>query len=464
MFEQQYELVGNVKIPEAKKSEVNTMIVQILYKTGIRKTQKLQLAGKEVTVVSVPTEDDNGIISFDYSIFEKKKREISTYNTNTCELQICDSGTSEYGVVMNMIMFLLEAYSETKCYVLCEGKVFDIGGYIAAINSLIGIEISFPHRANPWEMLLFLRQQGCEKITGKEIYNCMNTKCDLINREQLIIVKHIDDEQISEQTMNTEDAETEKAWQLAYEVMAGIVEKGEKEQLREYLKVLLVSTLEQRKQMALREDAYGELAIVAQGVLPAVLIHAYAVICGEKFWDVWNCFGEIGYADIIKIDNNLFPRYGRVPFEFYKVIHRENQDEFLEFGNMEKLILSKEMKERIKMWKENIKSICIPNGMQMEEYLYELIQDLQQNWNCRYIEKRFVLEFLQHMDSKEHARALVMLREMLEEDLYYFPELTRKQAMDWIIRNHRNRHDYIVMDGFQSLMINDKSRSSVLGF
>ena len=55
-------------------------------KCGIRKTAEMEAAGKKAIVVSPVYPDENGIVSFDYSIFEKKKRKISTYDMNTCEL------------------------------------------------------------------------------------------------------------------------------------------------------------------------------------------------------------------------------------------------------------------------------------------------------------------------------------------------------------------------------------------
>ncbi|MDO5785617.1 MAG: flavodoxin [Eubacteriales bacterium] len=52
--------------------------------------------------------DENGMVEFDYSIFEKKSRICSTYDTKSCTLETREQGYSEFGVTMNLIMALIE--------------------------------------------------------------------------------------------------------------------------------------------------------------------------------------------------------------------------------------------------------------------------------------------------------------------------------------------------------------------
>lgn len=106
MSDNRYKITGNVVIPQEKKEEFNQYIMQILYKGGIRKTEKMELGGKEVTVVSRPVPDSQGIVSFDYPIFEKRKMETATYDTGTCELIAPDRGYQEFGLVMNTIIVM----------------------------------------------------------------------------------------------------------------------------------------------------------------------------------------------------------------------------------------------------------------------------------------------------------------------------------------------------------------------
>lgn len=92
-----YKLEGIVMIPANEKAEFNRYILQILDVCGIRKTERIELDGRVITVARRPMPDGQGIVSFDYSIFEKKKRKTATYNTNTCELITPDRGYSEFG-------------------------------------------------------------------------------------------------------------------------------------------------------------------------------------------------------------------------------------------------------------------------------------------------------------------------------------------------------------------------------
>ena len=107
MQEEKYKIAGIVKIPEDKKAEFNNYVMQILDKCGIRKTESVELDGKRVLMVDKPVVDKRGVVRFDYSIFEKKKRKIATYSLNTCELTTPDRGYNEFGVVMNMIMVMV---------------------------------------------------------------------------------------------------------------------------------------------------------------------------------------------------------------------------------------------------------------------------------------------------------------------------------------------------------------------
>lgn len=78
-----YQLAGKVSIPEEDRKAFNRKALLLLDKCGIRKTQKIKLKGKELTVVEPALWDEEGIVAFDYSVFEKKVREISTLNLYT---------------------------------------------------------------------------------------------------------------------------------------------------------------------------------------------------------------------------------------------------------------------------------------------------------------------------------------------------------------------------------------------
>lgn len=65
-----------------------------------------RVGNSQAIVTTLPCPDENGIVTFDYSIFEQKLRKPATYNTNDCTLKVEDRGGNEYGVAMNLILVL----------------------------------------------------------------------------------------------------------------------------------------------------------------------------------------------------------------------------------------------------------------------------------------------------------------------------------------------------------------------
>lgn len=64
-----YRIEGRVSIPEERKAEFNENVQKLFRLCGIRKLEEIEVAGRICTVVHEPEPDDQGIISFDYSIF-----------------------------------------------------------------------------------------------------------------------------------------------------------------------------------------------------------------------------------------------------------------------------------------------------------------------------------------------------------------------------------------------------------
>ena len=165
MEEQKYKLLGTVSIPESKKAELNKYVQELLYKGGIRKTCEVALDGKCFTVLKPAVPDEKGIIQFDYSIFERKVRQVGTYDTNTCILTVSDRGYNEYGLVMNLVMFLLEIYSEEMCLLMDEDIPLEYPrGYLRLLNGVLGVEFFDDKRYRMWDMFYMLYQNGITDI------------------------------------------------------------------------------------------------------------------------------------------------------------------------------------------------------------------------------------------------------------------------------------------------------------
>ena len=85
-MDNEYWYSGKVNVPAEQREQFNADVLEILKQCGIRKTKEILVGNKEVTVTTLPYPDENGIVTFDYSIFEQKLRKPATYNTNDCTL------------------------------------------------------------------------------------------------------------------------------------------------------------------------------------------------------------------------------------------------------------------------------------------------------------------------------------------------------------------------------------------
>lgn len=473
MRDDYYKIAGNVVIPQEKREEFNRYILRILYKGGIRKTEQMELGGKKVTVVSCPMPDSQGIVRFDYSIFEKEKRETAMYHTGTCELITPDRGYQEFGVVMNMIMVMQEAYSASPCYFMYEDRPGKVDGYVALIRELLGINLDFSHRAKLWDMLLFLKNtEEYRNITAKMIWEAYSFDLCPFNFEQFIAAYQIDAKEITapREPFQGEDeignVPIGKLEYYVYQTIRHLVEEKQEEGLEVFLRELLDADLPGRK--ALAEDArYGVIAESSLYVLPSVIVHAYAAAVNRDFWDVWKSLGIKGYSDIIVEkgagEETVYEGDG-MTLPFYKAIQREDEDEFLEFWEDQTLHFSEDMKECLAVWQKRFQEIGLEGDFDTEDFLARIVVDLDSDWGCRLVDKAFVMEFMEHKNEENYKKALRMYREFMDEDTAYFPELTKKQAVRWIIRNSRYLFDFTAMSAFQSLLINHKKRFEILGF
>ncbi|MBD5455132.1 MAG: hypothetical protein HDR23_01410 [Lachnospiraceae bacterium] len=474
MQEDAYRLEGTVVIPEDKKDEFNEYILRILDKCGIRKTDKMELGGQIVTVVRQPMPDEQGIVHFDYSIFEKKIRKQAEYNMNTCELKTPDRGYSEFGIVMNMIMVMQESYSEDHCYFMFKDRPGRVDVYALLIKGVLGIRLEFPNRAKMWDMLFFLKNtEKYQSITSKIIWDAYPFDfCDSIP-EQFFAVFDIDSEniQIPKEPFEGEKAEIKTAskFKLSYYVyqnMKKFIKNKEEESLKKFLKILLDADLQKRQKLT-ENIRYGVIAEVSLYVLPPIIVRGYALAVQINFWDAWKALGIKGYSEILVEKESLRTakyeedeRY--IPL--YKAIQKDYEDEFIEFWEDDDLYFSDDMKKCLSDWKERFMEIKLEDDFNVEIFLAQIITELDHEWGCRLVDRKFVTEFMEHKNDDNYKKALLFYREFMDRDCCYFPELTRKQAIRWVIRNNRRPFDFTAMDAFQSLLINHKYRYEILGF
>lgn len=491
MLDDVYRLEGTVRISEDKKAEFNRHILRILDVCGIRKTEKIALGGQTITVVRQPAPDEQGIVHFDYSIFEKKRRKIASYYMRTCELTVTDRGYNEFGVVMNMIMVMQESYSEEPCYFMYQDRPCSVDAYALLIRDVLGISLKFPNRSKLWDMLLFFKnRRKYQKVTSEMIWNAFSVDfCDFIP-EQFFAVFQIDSETMGalkdsfeEDTSELNEASKGKFLRYVYQNIAEFTEKKETECLKDFLRKLLDADLQKREELA-KDTKYGRIAAASLYVLPPVIVLGYALAVHQNFWDAWKELGIKGYSEIITErgrPNTAKLKKGESSLPFYKAIRRDDEDEFIEFWEDGNLHFSADMKKCLSDWSMHFAKISLEEEFDMETFLLQIVTDLYQDLGCRLVDQEFITEFMEHREDDNYKKALLFYREFMDESARHFlasirfpmnKEMTgrhflkwmKKKALRWVTRNNRHRFEVTAMSAFMSLLINHKHRYEILGF
>lgn len=474
-----YWIVGTIRIPKDKKDELNKAVLELLYKGGIRKTETVELAGKEITVLKKPEPDEKGIVRFDYSIFEKRKRKLCSYNTNNCHLKCEEYWGNEFDIVIDMIMVLLEIFSSSQCYVMYGNELSNIGGYLGLIQSLTGKIYIDEKRTKLWDMVLFFRKHNMNIKTSEM---CFKIPWDysVIDVVQIRSSFFFDRDEIGtleekyiihdKSEMTEENAVYHKYY--IYEVIKDLYKK-DRDKLEEYISELIKLNISKRKKLAKQDNEYADIATASLYALPVEIVKILSLVKKEDFWKVWDSLECKMYRDVI-VENhkkNNESSEGK-PTSFYKIISRKNEDEFIEFWDGENLVLSDEMKDRIDQWRDEFRNNKLVSKYNMkdkannkiENYLASIITELYEEWNCRYVDEEFVKYVLENREDENLIKVLQLIKNLMDEDYDIFPELTKAQARSWFLKSYRNSHDRIAMSALQSLLINEKQRRNIFGF
>lgn len=481
-----YRIEGRVSIPEERKAEFNENVQKLFRLCGIRKLEEIEVAGRICTVVHEPEPDDQGIISFDYSIFERQKRKISTYNRNTCELHAEDWGYKEFALVMNLIMTMQEAYSAEPCCLMRENQINSVYSYALIIERTIGVKLSFPNREKIWNMLSFLKSTGkYEELDYESIYDKFPDGYGKIDLRQLItcVVCSFKSPYKPEELFSGEKSELKYAGMMqkvyyVYELLCGLLKREGEENVREFLKDLLEKKLPERECLAEREDDFGSIAKASLYELPPCIVIAFSWALQKDFWEVWFSLEITGYEDVetgeeketqkesaAEAEGNKPKKKKRI---FYGAILRDNEDEFLEFQDMPDLYLSDDMKRNLEEWKE-LYAQTDEAGLRdsdgdWEAYLADILREMETIWNCRYADREMVKDFREHCSELPYQKALLTFRRLMDQETEYFPELTKRQAKEWIVKKACSEEDRIRISGYASLLGNRTKRFELLGF
>lgn len=476
-------LEGKVSIPKEKRREFNENVLKLFNLCGIRKLKEIELDGKKITVVHEPKPDDKGVVEFDYSIFERKKREISFYDMNTCELHAVDCGYREFAAVMDLVMVMQEAYSTDHCYFMHQNQVCDVCGHALLIERTIGLKLSFTNREKIWDMLLFFKSDGkYNEMTYKDIWDKFPYGYGEVDLEQFLacVISSTGSADKPKDYCQPEKSEIKHARAMqrayyAYELIQGLIESRGNEEVKVFLKNLLELNIAERERLAQNEDAFGTIAEVSLYELPAYIVAVYGWAVQEEFWEVWFSLGITGYQDIYESGSKNNKPEEKEPEKekserkerlFYKIIQRDSEDEFLEFWDEQELFLSDEMRMDMEDWKQEYEETdeVQASDIHVESYLADILLRQQEIWNCRYVDEELVKEFMEHTDDLRFKKALLVFKEIMDWSLEYFPELTEAQVREWVLKRGCSPEDRIELSGYASLLTNRVRRMGLLGF
>lgn len=163
-------------------------------------------------------------------------------------------------------------------------------------------------------------------------------------------------------------------------------------------------------------------------------------------------------------DSGHFKKIETAPF--YQAIGRKNEDEFLEFKEHQELLLSDGMKRNMEKWKQKYKEADEAKAAVIctKKYLSDILLDLERIWGCRYADEKIVCEFTEHENDICYKKALLVFRELVDQDVKYFPELTVRQVREWVTGKCHKERDRINLSGYASMLVNHACRNNILEF
>lgn len=473
MYNEFYKLVGEITIPEDEKTEFNENVLKLLDRCGIRKIKRKKIDGVEVEVAARVKPDKNGIVHFDYSIFENVVRDESTYDMNTCKLEVNNPGFNEMGMVMAMIMTLTESYSASPCYMIRDGEMCYIGHYALMVEDMLGIKLRFPNRADIWSLYMFSR--NCAEIKELErvkVSDQVPHDFEAVDYVVFIIMLYIDRESLFTKHLKEVEFTKDQIGSLKggekdnclYSLMLRL-RKNDEALLDNYVQKLVGASLEDRTTYAREDSEFGIFAELSRYYPAQALVLMYEIVMETDFWTEWERFTKQGfYTDRIVGHDDLDEEKEHKVFHFYKAIRRSDDDEALgEFGDR-KLSISEDMEEAISKWKAQAETASFPKDYDSTEELGSLLVEFKENYGIRRMDADLFSEIKKAPEKGSTQKALFLLRMLLEDDVKLFPELTREQAKKWLIKPCRGDFDRQKINGLLGLLANKEKRMELLGF
>ena len=100
----------------------------------------------------------------------------------------------------------------------------------------------------------------------------------------------------------------------------------------------------------------------------------------------------------------------------------------------------------------------------MEAALAKAIAIMSLEWECRYVNKDMVDEFIGNKEVSSYKKAVYLLQKLLEEDMEMFGEFTKTQVLEWILYEIDPEEKESRYSAYMSLLGTKKHRKEFMGF
>ena len=368
------------------------------------------------------------------------------------------------------------AYKKELLYLCCDNIPCFIEDYTRVIKGMFGKQLSFPNRNKMWKMYYVLHKNGCDNITAREILETARTtevEESAVGQFLTVFCVGSNEPIVPRNFCRIDKKEFGNSFTLNIlenirQSMEELINTEGKEKALEFLKNLLGKKYAQRKQFAEEGNLYGTIAAGSLYLLPAMLGKAYSLITGEEFWKTWEKLDlGAGYEDIIRPKSDVPPiKDAEEDIEFYRALGKQNEDELMRYKGDKELKLSDNMQNAIVRWKRAYGQVTEKEikKLEMEKALKKLLEDFFYVWNYRVLDTAFVREFLKHKNDDRYKRAMIVLIELIDKETKYYPELTKREANIWLIREIRDADEMIEINAYLGMLRNHLRRKEILGF
>jgi len=151
------------------------------------------------------------------------------------------------------------------------------------------------------------------------------------------------------------------------------------------------------------------------------------------------------------------------PYTINKVLERCEKKVLLELWDGNPRELPAEIRDLLDGWRADYLELSIPDGFDTWKCMEGILEDLEKLWNIDYLDGDFISYVFENKDKEEVKRMLVLFRNVIDENVKPYPELTPRQVIDWVLNSSRKERIRDDLMRFQEIASNWFLRKKVFG-